>query len=182
MGALFAGVGCGVRYAMLYLGVSLGICIQSAGVVVPTYDPANIKVAFIYNFTKFVQWPTETLNSEQTFPICIFGDTSYAQAAQVLDSKNVFDLPISVKLNPEQSTISGCRVAFISASFGKAEAVLQTAASYPILTIVENSEGGMVNIFERDNKVRFNADMLKAGAVGLGFSARILQLAEKVTR
>jgi hypothetical protein len=145
----------------------------------------QIKAAFIYNFARFVDWPTQAFATE-TSPMNIgilgknvFGDT----LLQAINGKEIKGHPLEFKEFDSVIDVTNCQVLFISTSekshFSKILSRLQGTC---VLTISENADdfignGGMINLVIVEDKVRFEINNDAAKKAGLTISSKLLSLA-----
>ena len=155
----------------------------SASVVVPHAQEISqeyqIKAAYLYNFLRYVDWP-EPIN--RTFVICVAGQNPFGSELDGLtNNERVRGNPVKTEviLSPEP----GCDVIFTPRT-ANIPAYLQSATGMPILTVGETprfiEQGGIVNFFLENGKVRFEINRSAAERSGLRFSSRLLQLAKIV--
>jgi hypothetical protein len=155
----------------------------SASVVVPHAQEISqeyqIKAAYLYNFLKYVDWPEPI---KRTFMICVAGQNPFGSVLDGLTSNE------RVRGNPVKTKIilgfePGCDVIFTPRT-SNIPAYLQGAAGMPILTVGETprfiEQGGIVNFFLENGRVRFEINRNAAERAGLRFSSRLLQLAKIV--
>jgi hypothetical protein len=145
----------------------------------------QIKAAFIYNFARFVDWPTQAF-ADSTSPMTIgvlgknvFGDN----LQQAISGKMIKGHPLQFRQFDSISDATNCQVLFISSSekshFSKILARLQGAC---VLTVSEDTDsfigdGGMINLVIVDDKVRFAINNDAAKKAGLSISSKLLSLA-----
>jgi hypothetical protein len=139
----------------------------------------QVKAAYLYNFLKYVEWP-EPMN--RTFMICVAGQNPFGTVlAGLTSTERVRGNPVKTELilGPEPA----CDVVFTPRS-SNIPAYLQAAAGKPVLTVGESprfiEQGGILNFFLENGKVRFEVNRSAAERVGLRFSSRLLQLAKLV--
>jgi hypothetical protein len=136
----------------------------------------KVKAAFLYNFTKFVEWPGSTQPGPLT--ICVAGRNPLGQELEA----TVKDVTVGgravaarVILEPEP----GCHVVFIPR--GVSGAYLRSTRGQPVLTVGESGDfidqGGIVRFYVEGGKVRFAISPEAADRSQLRVSARLLQLA-----
>jgi hypothetical protein len=137
----------------------------------------QIKAAYLYNFLKYVEWP-DRIN--RTFRICVAGQNPFGGVLDGL-TKNE-----RVRGNPVKTELilgfePGCDVIFTPRT-SNIPAYLQAAAGMPILTVGETpryiEQGGIINFFVENGKVRFEINRTAAERAGLRISSRLLQLAK----
>ena len=146
----------------------------------------RLKAAFIYNFTKFVMWPPQVSNSDaELFNICILGDDRLTVAANTIQGKSVHGKYLHIKniLNTEGN--GECDIIFLAVSdTERLQQRLESIKGTSILTIGDSStfvdRGGMIGLFVKNNKVRFDINQLAANDSGLKINSRLLELANRV--
>jgi hypothetical protein len=155
----------------------------SASVAVPQAQEVSqeyqIKAAYLYNFLKYVEWPKPV---NRTFMICVAGQNPFGSVLDGLtNNERVRGNAVRTELilGPE----TGCDVIFTPRT-SNIPAYLQDAAGKPILTVGETprfiEQGGIVNFFLENGKVRFEINRNAAERAGLRISSRLLQLAKIV--
>ena len=144
----------------------------------------EVKAAYLYNYTKFVEYPSGTLGPTESFVIGLIGDPFEGSLSKLLAGKRVGDHSVVIKHIDVESAKS-CHVLFISRSAQpKLAAILAQVRGRPILTVADTSgwaeRGVMVNMTLDQNRVRFEVNLAAAKASRLSVSARLLGLAQRV--
>src|ERR1700682_1995182 len=147
-----------------------------------------IKAGFIYNFAKFVEWPS-TAFAEPDSPIVIgvLGTDPFGSIInRVVEEKKIGARGFIVrryKWGKDLKDIKDCRILFVSSS-EKAhfEEIVQSVKGLPILTVGETpgfaERGGMIRLTLEDNRVRFEVNVDAAHQADLNISSRLLTLAK----
>lgn len=148
----------------------------------------QVKAVYLFNFAKFVTWPDEIFaNAEESFHICVLGDDPFGEKLDLaVKNEKVKKRPILLQRLHELSTNNTCHALFISRS---EQLRLTTIFTYtqqrPILTVSDMEDfvlqGGMIQLYSRDNKVRFFIDPQTLREAKLVPSARLLQLANIIS-
>lgn len=155
----------------------------------PVSKEYQLKAAFLYNFTKFVEWPSHRF-AQTNSPIVIgvlgrnpFGD----ELEKIVKDRKVNGRDILVTNITASAGVKAVHMVFISA--GEEERWRETLASLrntAVLTVGESAvfaqTGGMINFTLQADKVRFEINQNRADAAGLKFSAQLLKLATAVHR
>jgi hypothetical protein len=149
-----------------------------------------IKAGFIYNFAKFVEWPS-TAFAEPDSPIVIgvlgtdpFGDI----INHVVEGKKIGARGFVIrrfkwsKELKDQKDFKECRILFVSSSEKlHFEEIVDAVKGLPILTVGETpgfaERGGMIRLMLEDNRVRFEVNVDAAHYGNLNISSRLLTLA-----
>ena len=150
-------------------------------------NEAEVKAAFVYNFLKFVDWPSHALpKPDQPFAIAIVGEGSVADAAEsLLRGKRISAYPVVVLRVKAGEPLSDVHAVFVTgADPEKARRTLATKSNASILTIGDDAQfaarGGMIGLYVEDRRVRFEVNTDAADATGLRVSSRLLALARLV--
>ena len=161
----------------------------------PTALPAQVrqpseyelKAAFLFNFAKFVDWPTNAFAGPQSpFLVCILGTDPFGGALdKALQGKVIAEHPVSVARVKRVADISGCQILFVAASESQLlPEVLAKLRGLCVLVIGETndfaSSGGAIQFTLEDNRVRFFINPDAADRAGLKISSKLLALAKIV--
>ena len=57
----------------------------------------KVKAAFLYNFLKFIDWPTTKISDEKTINIGIIGTNPFGKAFEPVQDKKIGDNKIAIK-------------------------------------------------------------------------------------
>jgi hypothetical protein len=143
----------------------------------------QIKAAFIFNFAKFVEWPTNAL-PEASSPIVIgvLGENPFGDNLEkTMRNKTVEDHPLLIKHFQSASDASKCHVLFISDSEKeKLPGILKALDGSSVLTVGEmdgfSEKGGMIGFVIEGTKIRFRINNDTATKAGLKISSKLLSL------
>lgn len=147
----------------------------------------QVKIGFLYNFTKFIEWPESSFPRPTTaLTIGILGSDPFCDALeQSLKGKSVNARPIVVRRLRRTDPLHTVQVLFISPSLGKGVAsALDSLRSAPVLTVGHMDRftglGGIVNFRIIAHKVRFDVNIDAARRAGLRISSQLLTVATVV--
>ena len=146
----------------------------------------QVKAAFVYNFTKFVEWPDDAFTSpSDPIRITIMGQGSFSRAIDAIQGKEGHGRSISVSHHEEQLTKAQILV-ITGETEGALRQSLLEAGGKPILTVSDmegfDLKGGMITLVRREDKVGFIINLAAAEKAGLKISSQLLKLAEAVRR
>lgn len=163
------------------LGLVAGLAV--AGAARAQDGEIGVKAAFLYNFTKFVEWPSGAFASaDAPITLCTIGDPALAADIQkVVADRTAQNRPVKVRAATD-SDLAKCQLVFVpEAAAASASAVIAGAKGAKALTVGETPDflslGGMVVFTKQDNKVRFEINEGAAKDAGLKISAKLLSLA-----
>ncbi|HEY8896619.1 MAG TPA: YfiR family protein [Niastella sp.] len=141
----------------------------------------NLKAAFIYNFTKFIEW--KMISTDNEFVIGIIGASPiYDPLAEVIKTETVDGKKIIIKQFNKAADISDCHILFISRSAGSAlEDILAKTTGKGMLIVSEQDgyakSGTALNFVIVNRKLKFEANVKAINAAGLAASSQLLKLA-----
>ena len=152
-----------------------------------SYREYQVKAAFLFNFTQFVEWPANAL-PETTTPwvIGVLGENPFGTYLQEIisgEQVNGHSLVIQQYKNAEE--IKTCHILFINLTEkDKLEQAITSLKGRSILTVGDGNnfikQGGMIRFVIRDNKVHFQINPESAKGADLVISSKLLKLAEVV--
>lgn len=174
------------RYAIALLAVLAASAGNAPGQVAATED--QIKAAYIFNFAKFVEWPSETFSSAASpMNFCAFGRSQVADEMDSLVSgKNINGRPTKVRHLGKLEEIKDCQLVFVATGNGRQlQQLLQAAKGTPVLVIGEAlgfaRSGGMIGFITENGKVLFEVNPGSAEESRLKISSKLLALARIVS-
>ncbi|MBF0188734.1 MAG: YfiR family protein [Magnetococcales bacterium] len=142
----------------------------------------RLQVAYLYNFTKFVTWPSGAFpSSDAPFRLCILGRDPFERFVNILKKKKVKGRPITIDRLSADAALTGCHIAFISPDDGSLWlADVQRDSTQPTLIVGDTpgfaSRGGMINFIRQGNKLRFEVNREAVKRAGLKVSSTMLQI------
>lgn len=145
-----------------------------------------VKLSYIYNFAKFVQWPEERDQAEQPFVVCGLGEGALNSGLYRLASEaKIKNRAIRVLLNPASKNISDCHILYIDSSREKLlETILSQVGSRSILTVGDTpgygNRGVALNLFVQSGKIKFEVNMKSIRRSGLTVSSQLLELGKMI--
>jgi hypothetical protein len=143
----------------------------------------EVKAAFLYNFTKFVEWPPDALRSGEPFRICLIGgeDPFGGRLERTVAGDSVDGHPIVVERLPVDAAAS-CQIVFVPRSqVGHVGALVRAVGRTAVLTVGESpaflQAGGLINLVVDGGRVRFDVNIESAASRGLHISSKLLRVA-----
>jgi uncharacterized protein DUF4154 len=147
----------------------------------------QVKAAFLYNFAKFVEWPSGVMpNGTSPIVIGVFGKNPFGEELERLVSgRTINEHPVQVRQAQAAEELRSCHLVFVSAAEGKRLPELFAALKgASVLTIGESGKfselGGTINFVLEGDKLQFEIDGDSASRAGLRISAQLLKLAKTV--
>jgi hypothetical protein len=147
----------------------------------------EMKAAYLFNFTKFVEWPASAFaNTNSPLVIGVLGDDPFGSVLDsAIQNKRVNGHPLQIQRFKTPTDLKPCHVLFISDSQKKRwPKIKSTLGTKSVLTVSENwdhftDDGGDIDLFMQGNKVCFDISDAAAKRVGLKISSKLLELRRK---
>lgn len=143
----------------------------------------RLKLAFLFNFAKFVEWPADAFPSPQApLNICIIGrDPFDAELERQVTERNLYGHPVAIRTLRPNDDFGGCHLIFLPASSdGSLPGVLKRLDGSTI-TVGESAgfvaRGGVVNFVVEGTNLRFAVNLSAAQRTRCRISSRLLTLA-----
>jgi uncharacterized protein DUF4154 len=153
----------------------------------PPTGEYQVKAAFLFNFAKFVEWPSSSF-SDASAPlrICVLGRDPFGEELRnIIKDKTVNGRRLEVDQGIDLQAARTCHILFIASS-EKAELkrVFEVLRGTDALTVGDSKgfveQGGMINFVLENNRVQFEVNRKAAEQVGLKISSKLLSVAKLV--
>lgn len=145
----------------------------------------SAKAAFIYNFTKFVEWEKEETSS--SFIIGVVGESFiYKPLLGLAANKKINNKKIEVVKFNSPSEISACQILFVpeTSSSKNLKDCIDSKYTRNTLIITEKQGhlecGSGINFIIVDNKIKFEINLASLNKASLKASSQLLKLAQNV--
>ncbi len=178
----------GRAHSCCYLLLLLA-ALMPAGILAAPRDTENrVKAAFLYHFTKFVEWPQESLPDENTpLHICVLGDSALKPQLLPLQNRQAGTHPLSVRHIETGGDFTSCQLLYLPRHQQvRLQHLLDKLEPYPILTVSSIPDfaerGGMIGFVLRDNRVRLQMNLGAIHSAGLQVNAQLIEVCERVFR
>jgi hypothetical protein len=165
-----------------FLAIAMTAAAQSAQA--PEYE---VKAAFLYNFVKFVDWPSQAFPAPSTpFRVCVLGRDPFGDALQrIVQGKSVSGRSIFSTSLQFPTQARSCHILFVSrANPETLSLALEAIRDLPVLSVSESADflrlGGMINFVLEQDRVRFEINLEAAERHHLKLSSKLLAVARVV--
>ena len=148
----------------------------------------QVKAGFIYNFTRYVEFPPRAEADVTHFHVCTAGQDGVIDQLEIaVHGKVVDNQSIVVVRLGDSVNVGGCEVLYIGNIPGNYEQRLAAAvAGLPVLTVASRrgflAGAGILTFVLEQNRVRFDIDLDLAQKVNIHFDSRLLALARRTDR
>jgi hypothetical protein len=166
-----------VKFSIKVLALSLTLVSPVVGA--QSVTDTQVKSVFLFNFLKFVELPSQ--NSAGPIRVCILGEQLLSQIRETMNGKAVHERNVQVDEIAADADVSSCSVVFFTSGTASPQ-LLKHLQGKGILSVGEQTnfipQGGIINFFLEDEKVRFEVNPTRAESEGIKISSQLLRLAK----
>jgi hypothetical protein len=172
-----------VRSILLVLLAALGASAQAQ--VSKEYQ---VKVAFLYNFTKFVEWPAQSFaRADSPFVMGLYcPEPVYDELDHLIKGRKIGSREVVAKKLEFPSDAGSAQMLFVCANEdSQMNRIRAAVGSFPALIVTESDRAkkfSTINFTLQDEKIKFEVDMADADRSAIKISAQLLKLAISVRK
>ena len=143
----------------------------------------QIKAGYLFNFAKFVGWPTNLAGTTNKLTIGILAERPvYSVLADELNGKRIGEQVIETFRCKSVKDAQRFGIIFITRSqVGRAAEVCKAVTNAPVLTVGEfdrfAEQGGCVNFVRKGGKINFEVNLAAVERAGLKISSKLASVA-----
>lgn len=145
---------------------------------------AALKAAFIYNFTKFVEWPSSVPAGQ--LRLCTIGNSAVSEALASFEGKQALGRTVTLQAVTRSTGAAPCQLVYL-ADTTTSRHLAETLAELkgrPVLTVSDHTDflnlGGMIAITRSADRLRFEVDLPTIQNAELKVAAPLLRMAKTV--
>lgn len=145
----------------------------------------QVKAAFLFNFTRFVNWPESPFKSgTDPFVIGIIGNDPFGPyIEELVDGESFGDHPIIIERYTDVKEIGNCQILYVNSNDAKmVKEVLAACAHKNILTVSDASRfaslGGVIGFYKEQNKIKVQINVKAAKAAEVEISSKLLKISK----
>jgi len=169
-----------------FAAVALAVCTSAFAQTPPSLVEANIKAVFLFNFAKYVTWPSVGMGERSPSGIRICATTNdsfFTLLKAAVEGENVDGKPLEPVALEGLDEARTCQILFVGdANSADARAWLTAVKGRQVLTVGEGplNDDTVIAFIKDDNRIRFDINRAAAGRHNLNISSKLLRLARQV--
>jgi hypothetical protein len=175
-----------MRYALLGLVLLTALTSHAQ---LPKANAGQVQAAYLYNFGKFVKWPTVApANQSGSFTICVLAEDPFGATLQsTLAGESVGGKPVAVRRLAKTQDAAVCHILFIGSAEGRdLKEILAALDEAAVLTVSDmpdfSKRGGMIQFVLEGDRIRFEINLEGAERSHLVFPSELLKVAAAVKK
>jgi len=169
-----------IRFSFLL--VFCNIFFASAQIATREYQ---VKAAFLFNFTQFVEWPPQAFSTPQSPAVIgILGKDPFGTyLEETITGETINKHPLTIQHFTDVDEVTNCEILFINISDkNKLQLIIEKLKGKNILTVSDVNGfakfGGMVRLYTKDDKINIQINLEATKEENLVISSKLLKLAE----
>ena len=166
--------------------VAAVMCLSLARLVAqPAPIEANVKAVFLYNFTKYVDWPSAAHepNSSELRLCVTANDAFFGLLKSTVQGETIDGRPLQPVALEGLDDARTCHILYVGDSQSPdAKAWLSAVRGRQVLTVADGplTDGTVIAFVLEDNRIRFDINRASASERKLTISSKLLRLARHV--
>ena len=154
-----------------------------AGQTIHVAPDTAVKAAFLFNFTKFTEWPELP---PAGIAVCVVGDDPIAAAlAETVRGKTISGHKLNVVRPQDSAAWRTCHVLFLTGADARESAnALGAIRKLAVLTVSDGEgfarAGGVIELYVEGGRMRFSINVDAAEQSGFRLSSQLLGLAKVI--
>jgi hypothetical protein len=176
-----------VTRGVLWLAVACVVIAASPQQQLEATLENDVKATFLFNFTKYVEWPASTFQSDdEPFKVCVIGSAAFSSAVdRVIANEAVGTHPLVRAAADTVEAVRSCHILFVGrVESASADRLLAGIRAVPVLTVGDAPDllrrGATIAFVMEGNRVRFDVNVADARTRGLTISSKLLRVARRV--
>lgn len=164
-----------MRLLSLILALSLSLAASAQ-----TVSEHEMKAAYLYNFTRFIDWPAD---ERANFNLCLLGEVELGEAMRKYEGRRIKDQRLVIARLSTMSPVRQCSLLFVGSSQLSSLAKINShLADYPVLTVTDRQVPQPVAILLalEAEKLVFDLNLEHMQRARLKPQLSLLRLARKV--
>jgi len=147
---------------------------------------SQVEAAYLFNFGKFVTWPSDRVGTSETFSICVLGKDPFgAVLDETVSGEQINGKKVGILRISRIQEVRSCNILFVSSSEEKRLPVIAVEAQrMHVLTVSDMphfaERGGTIGLINHNDRIRFEVNRTRAEECHLGLSSELLKVAVKV--
>ena len=145
----------------------------------------QLKVALIYNFILFTEWPASTIKDNKNLTICAKADSELAASLIALEVRSIRNRQLRIQSLTEPVDYAQCEVLYIDGSDRTPVSQIKKKLDRKSVLTISSGEdlgndGAIIALSLVNGRIVFDVNVTAAQNAQLVISSRLLRLARKV--
>jgi hypothetical protein len=165
----------------LCLALLAGVSLPATGAEATADRERQIRAALVYKVARFVTWPASAFHGPDEFGFCFVGDAGAAQSLAGIAGRRIQNRRARVQRVADNEALAAgrCNLLYLINTATLAPEALAAAEAASVLVVADGTQqGAMIQMIQRDNRIRLTIDLGRVRAAQLRVDAPLLQMVE----
>ena len=159
----------------------LALCLGTPAIAEPAVSEERLKLAYLYNFAQFIDWPADRLPPGATLRLCVLGPERFGADLDALAQRQVRSHPLAISRPTSAAELQACHIVYAERlelpgqarpkEGSKGQASLWVSSQPGALR-----QGAVIQFVMLNTRLRWHLDQDNARRAGLNVSAKLLEL------
>jgi hypothetical protein len=146
---------------------------------------AQFMAVYLLHFSNFIEWPGEEIEERTSFEVCVLGNGNVNAFIKALENEKVKDQLVRVIFTPSAEQLIACKIVYVDKDSIEQFLELEPILRGTKIVFVSDKrgfieQGGTIEYFVENNKLRFAINMISAREKGLQISSKLLMIAKEI--
>jgi len=170
------------------VGIACGLLATILCAQQPKPNEYQVKAAYLYNFGRFVKWPSGAAAGKNDFAVCVLGQDPFGPTLDsTLTGETLDGKPVVIRRLEKPRDAADCRILFVSLTEERRlKEILAAIDQAGVLTVSEipgfSQRGGIIQFVVEGDRIRFEINLANAESSRLVLSSELLKVAATVRR
>lgn len=174
-----------IRFLAIFACLAMPLVLGSSNASAQGVNESKLKVALIYNFIMFTEWPGQALNEKSKLSICASKEGELINDLLQLESRSIRNRPLQILPLTGSTDYAQCAVLVIDAADrNHIQQIRKKIDRKNVLTILDgedtNNDGAIIAMSSANGRMVFDVNTMVAQTMQLTISSKLLRLARNV--
>ncbi|MCQ8182229.1 YfiR family protein [Methylomonas sp. SURF-1] len=159
------------------LGLVFGLLLQTGHA--DDAEEAKTKANYLYNFTKFVEWPAPAAD---TLHICVVGSEAVVNILSDLASRDTKGRLLQIWSGVDDPHV--CQILYVERTVAELPALMREVSGTPVLTVSDADafaeQGGAVGFYSENGQIKLSVNPEAVRKAQLKINALLMEIARIV--
>ncbi len=166
--------------------VAVLVSVASTGQPGPAVSEAALKAAFVYKFTRFIEWPDEGRGCPEVATVAVLGDDApVAELREAVAGRRSQGREVQIVRVHDVADIKACSLVWVATrEASQPERLLRKLRGVPVVVVSDAPgfarRGGTIGLVMEDGRIAFEINVGAASAARIQISSRLLTLGRVV--
>ena len=140
----------------------------------------DLKAALLYQFSRFISWPSDVVQKQGNFNVCVMGEDPFGSRLDGLKKRKYREYPINIIYPLNITDAASCHILYLT----NPDCSLCKQINAPVLLVSSKTgfvdEGGEIEFVQEKGRIRFSINAESIKLKNLKASAKLFEVASRV--